>query len=852
MKRTHVAVLLVVLLFLLSAIWGFDATKTSADNDATNTNVPAGSGRDPGAVTTAQGPNAAAASGCGFTANLGSPPAPATTGTMTTRLFRSGVGSQGACSGNTFPGDTGSGSFPFDAYTFTNSAASPVCVTAALTVNSTNVDYQIAAFLAPFAAGDITNSARYLGDPGLSISSVSPLTFQFTVPASTSFAIIVYSVNGTAELGGSYTFELLSPSFCAQAPPPLPALYGGSADGDLFAINLNTGNGKLIGILPFGNSGSCTEIAFNNATRRAFTEFSPASGFIGGEEFDVNTAAGIGSPVATDAGGAFNGLEWVGSTLYGTMITAHGGASQLLTLDPFSGTTTLIGSTGMGPIAGLAYDQTTGIMYGITGGNGTQTGGSGNLVTLNLATGTATTIGPVGFAAGSLKFGPDGNLYAGSTGSNPGNLYRINKATGAGTLVGYTGFSAGVNGLMLVNPPPNTVQFSAAGYSANEGDGSATITVTRAGDTSGPATVDFATSDGTASQRTKYTIATGTLSFNPGETSKTFQVLIVDGLYVDGNQFLNLTLSNPTGCTLGTPSASILTIVDNDTLPPTTNPLDNADAKFFVTQHYYDFLSRVPDASGFAFWTGQITQCGSSQTCLRTQRLNVSNAFFFELEYQQTAAYVFRLYRAAYGNSQPFPNPDSSNATEANKLPSYAVFSRDRARLIGSANLAQDQLALANLFTSRPEFLNKYPSNLTGAQFVAAVLANIQAADGVDLTSQQNALVAQYHQGGPGMVMFSLADDDAVNNTINNRAFIDAEYNRAFVAAEYFGYLRRDADIGGFLFWIGQVNSCPIRNVGAQHAMVCSFLTSQEYQQRFSSVVTHTNGECAAGVVCSP
>jgi hypothetical protein len=60
----------------------------------------------------------------------------------------------------------------------------------------------------------------------------------------------------------------------------------------------------------------------------------------------------------------------------------------------------------------------------------------------------------------------------------------------------------------------------------------------------------------------------------------------------------------------------------------------------------------------------------------------------------------------------------------------------------------------------------------------------------------------------------------------------------------FFGYLRRDPDIGGFLFWLSQVNSGPLRDGAKQHAMVCSFITSVEYQQRFSSVVTHSNVEC--------
>ncbi len=164
--------------------------------------------------------------------------------------------------------------------------------------------------------------------------------------------------------------------------------------------------------------------------------------------------------------------------------------------------------------------------------------------------------------------------------------------------------------------------------------------------------------------------------------------------------------------------------------------------------------------------------------------------------------------------------------------------------MIGGSDLAQSQLALANAFVQRPEFLAKYPAGLTGPQFVDAVLGTITVDIGVDLTSQRDALISLFNSGGRGAVIYRLADDNAQTNPINNRAFIDAEYNRAFVATQYFGYLRRDADIGGFLFWLGQVNNGPLRDTGKQHAMVCSFLTSTEYQQRFSQVVTHSNQEC--------
>ena len=274
--------------------------------------------------------------------------------------------------------------------------------------------------------------------------------------------------------------------------------------------------------------------------------------------------------------------------------------------------------------------------------------------------------------------------------------------------------------------------------------------------------------------------------------------------------------------------------------PGTNQVITIDDADFFVDQAYVDFLNRFPDTAGFGYWISQITGCGSDQTCIFNRRIDVSNAFFFEQEYQQTAAYAYRLYRVAYGNNQPFPNPDSSNLTESKKIPSYAAFKPDRAAVVGSPNLAQAQLDLANQFVLRAEFTNKYSAALPLDQFVDAILATINSDLGVNLSSQRNALIGL---GSRGAVLYRLADDNA-SNPISNGALINAEYNRAFVYSQYGGYLRRDSDIGGFLFWLGQVNSGPLRDVNKQHAMVCSFITSDEWQLRFGSIVTHHNSEC--------
>jgi hypothetical protein len=58
---------------------------------------------------------------------------------------------------------------------------------------------------------------------------------------------------------------------------------------------------------------------------------------------------------------------------------------------------------------------------------------------------------------------------------------------------------------------------------------------------------------------------------------------------------------------------------------------------------------------------------------------------------------------------------------------------------------------------------------------------------------------------------------------------------------EYFGYLRRGFDAEGYAFWLDVLNN---RDAGTFRGMVCSFITSTEYQPRFGSLVTSSNTQC--------
>ncbi len=114
---------------------------------------------------------------------------------------------------------------------------------------------------------------------------------------------------------------------------------------------------------------------------------------------------------------------------------------------------------------------------------------------------------------------------------------------------------------------PGTLAFGATNYSVNENGGSATINVQRSGGSDGAATVDYATSNNTATAGADFTATTGTLNFAAGETLKSITVPILNDSAVEGNETLTVTLSNATGAALGVPDSLIVTIADDDTLP---------------------------------------------------------------------------------------------------------------------------------------------------------------------------------------------------------------------------------------------------------------------------------------------
>ena len=243
------------------------------------------------------------------------------------------------------------------------------------------------------------------------------------------------------------------------------------------------------------------------------------------------------------------------------------------------------------------------------------------------------------------------------------------------------------------------------------------------------------------------------------------------------------------------------------------NPADSAE--YFVRQQYLDFLGREPDQAGFNYWSDQINQCNGEAGCLRQRRVEVSAAFFASREFQQTGSYAYGLYAGSLG-----------------RAPGYREFMLDRSQILGGPGLDQAKTALAQSFVQRPDFVARYPQSMTREEFVDAVLQTMQQRSGGIQSALRDGLLNDYDLGSRALVVRHAAEADS---------FVAAEYNKAFVLMEYFGYLRRDVDQHGYNFWLNVLDNGDANNYSG---MVCAFLTSTEYQRRFSAVVTHSNVEC--------
>ena len=490
--------------------------------------------------------------------------------------------------------------------------------------------------------------------------------------------------------------------------------------------------------------------------------------------------------------------------------------------------------------ASTSITSTSATLNGSVNPNGSLTNvwfewGTDPTLTIN----TSTTQQAIG--AGSDSQAVTGNLS--SLVASTTYYFRMVASSAAGTARGSILFFTTV-------APPMTIQFSSANYPVGEAGGHVDTIVMRGGDTSGAASVSFASSDqalnqncnvknGFASSRCDYEARFATVKFAPGETSKTISVFIDDDSYLEGPDTFNVNLSNPVGASLGTLATATVTIVDND-LVDGTNQIDTSP--FFVRLHYLDFLNREPDASGLSFWMNNINNCTPPPSCTESQRINTSAAFYISIEFQQTGYLVERMYKAAYGDAIGTSTTGGAHSL-AVPIVRFNEFLSDTQQVGAGVVVNQtgwetvlenNKQAFALEFVGRSSFTTAFQTTLTPAQFVDQLFAN---AGVTPLAGDRQTAINEF--GSATNTSNATARSRALRDVAENAILSSQEFNRAFVLMQYFGYLRRNPndppeatlDYNGYEFWLNKLNQFNGNFVAAE--MVKAFITSDEYRHRF-------------------
>jgi hypothetical protein len=412
---------------------------------------------------------------------------------------------------------------------------------------------------------------------------------------------------------------------------------------------------------------------------------------------------------------------------------------------------------------------------------------------------------PAGAASGTINI-----PITGDTTIEPDETFTLNLTNATNV-----GFNLSPTVTVTIVNDDATLQFNNAASSVNESAGFATVTVTRVGDTSRLATVQYATTDtaglqnctlanGKASERCDYATAVGLLQFGIGQTTKSIFIPVVNDALVEGDETFTINLNAATGAILATPTAATITIVDNDSTPATQNPVDGVT--FFITQQYIDFLGRLPDSIGLANWTDTLGNCPNggfgefdNPNC---DRVHVSSGFFLSDEFRGRGYWAYKFYEVGF-----------------DRRPLYAEFVPDMAQVGGPQSPQSEALSKAaymDAFVQRTEFKNRYDA-LSNSAYVDALETNAEVT-----VANKAALVTALNgnQKTRAQVLREIVELPGVE---------DKFFIRAFVAMQYFGYLRRDPDTVGYNNWVTTLTADPSNS---RH-MIFGFIFSDEYRHRF-------------------
>ena len=196
---------------------------------------------------------------------------------------------------------------------------------------------------------------------------------------------------------------------------------------------------------------------------------------------------------------------------------------------------------------------TPAVQVSIEDTNGNVVTGDTSTVTLTLSSGTFASGSNTATAVASGGVATFGSLSINTAGTG----YTLTASDGS--LTGATSSSFSVTTLT----PVLSIGTPAAIAEGDTGSKNLTFTVSLSASSSQTVTVNYATSNGTATAGSDYTSTSGTLTFNPGVTSQQINVPILGDYVIEGNETFTVTLSGAVNANINTGTATG-TIQDDD------------------------------------------------------------------------------------------------------------------------------------------------------------------------------------------------------------------------------------------------------------------------------------------------
>ena len=414
-------------------------------------------------------------------------------------------------------------------------------------------------------------TVKYLTSLGTASSSdfgwVSGVTLTFAPGVTSQVVRIPIGADTTAENIENFGFELYSPSSNALIPNAQAT------------VTIYDGNAKPV-VTPATYTVTPSVTSVNEGAGVTYTV--NTTGVTIGSTLTYQLS-GVSS--ADVAGGGLTGNVSIGSNGQGSF-TVNLVADQLtegnetLAVQILNGTTSVATATPV-TVVDTSKNTVTPATYTVSPSVTSVNEGAGVTYTVNttgVTSGTTLTYQLSGVSSADVAGGGlTGNV---SIGSNGQGSFTVNLAadqltegneTLAVQILNGTTSVATTTSVTVVDTSKSTVTptmgFSSNSVTVTEGNSgtsTANFTVTLSTAATSSVSVAYSTAPGTALSGADFVATSGTLTFNPGETSKTIDVAIVGDLAAETTESFTLQLANPTGATLGSTALATITVLDND------------------------------------------------------------------------------------------------------------------------------------------------------------------------------------------------------------------------------------------------------------------------------------------------